>query len=217
LTLAIFDLDHTLLAGDSDYAWGEFLIEKGIVDKEEYKHKNEQYYQAYTEGALDIHRFLAFVLQPLMRLDRATLDALHKDYMQAKIRPMITPAARQLVQDHRAQGHFPLIISATNSFITRPIAREFGVDDLLATEPEEIDGRFTGKVVGVPCFREGKVTRLKAWCQEHGESLNGSWCYSDSHNDLPLLTLVQHPVAVDPDEQLRRHAEQQGWRIMSLR
>ena len=236
MTLAIFDLDNTLLRGDSDYAWGEFLIDRGVVDKTSYERENERYYKEYTDGTLDIHRFLTFVLQPLTRLDRAALDALHNDYMQTKIQPMITPAAHKLIQEHRDQGHRPLIMSATNSFITRPIARAFGVDDLLATEPEEVDGRFTGRVAGTPCYRDGKVTRLKAWLREHSEpcsgagkvqwvkewvtrhalSLDDSWFYSDSHNDLPLLELVDHPVAVNPDDRLRRQADTKGWRIIDL-
>jgi len=216
MTLAIFDLDNTLLRGDSDHAWGEFLVSKDAVDAETYRVANERYYAQYVAGTLDIHEFLAFSLKPLTRHDRATLDAWHREFMQARVRPMITPAARALVADHRARGHRPLIITATNRFVTTPIAAEFGIPDLIATEPEERDGRFTGRVAGVPCYREGKVTRLQAWLAANGETLTGSWFYSDSHNDLPLLNQVEHPVAVNPDAQLHDEARRRGWRILPL-
>jgi HAD superfamily hydrolase (TIGR01490 family) len=217
LTLAIFDLDNTLLRGDSDHAWGRFLIENHIVDGEEYERENERYYAQYQAGTLDIMEFLAFALRPLAQHDRATLDAWHRQYMQTKVLPMITPAARALVNLHRANGDTLVIITATNRFVTAPIAEEFEIPHLIATEPEERDGRFTGQVAGTPCYREGKVTRLKSWMQQQGLTLQDSWFYSDSHNDLPLLSIVEHPVAVNPDDILRREAQQRGWKILPLR
>jgi HAD superfamily hydrolase (TIGR01490 family) len=217
LTLAIFDLDNTLLRGDSDHAWGRFLIENHIVDGEEYERENERYYAQYQAGTLDIMEFLAFALRPLALHDRATLDAWHRQYMQSKVLPMITPAARALVNLHRANGDTLVIITATNRFVTEPIAEEFEIPHLIATEPEVLEGRFTGKVAGTPCYREGKVTRLKSWMQQQGQTFQDIWFYSDSHNDLPLLSIVDHPVAVNPDEILDREARKRGWQILPLR
>jgi HAD superfamily hydrolase (TIGR01490 family) len=217
LSLAIFDLDNTLLRGDSDHAWGRFLIENHVVDGAEYERENDRYYAQYQAGTLDIMEFLAFALKPLAAHDRASLDRWHRQYMQTKILPMITPAARALVNLHRAHGDTLVIITATNRFVTEPIAWEFNIPHLIATEPEERDGRFTGRVAGTPCYREGKVTRLKSWMQEQGQTLQDSWFYSDSHNDLPLLSIVDHPVAVNPDDILRREAQQRGWQILPLR
>lgn len=217
MSLAIFDLDNTLLRGDSDHAWGRFLIESHIVDGEAYERENERYYAQYQAGTLDIMKFLAFALRPLAMHDRAILDRWHQRYMQTKILPMITPEARALVDKHRVHGDTLIIITATNRFITAPIAREFNVPYLLATEPQERDGRFTGQVAGTPCYRDGKVTRLRSWMQEHNQTLQGSWFYSDSHNDLPLLSIVDHPVAVNPDDSLRREALKRSWPILHLR
>lgn len=216
MSLAIFDLDNTLLKGDSDYAWGQFLVEQGIVDGAEYASENERYYSAYLAGTLDIYAFLRFSLHPLTLYERQQLDYWHRQYMQAKVLPMITAASRELVKRHRRAGDTLMIITATNSFITTPIAREFGIEQLLATEPEIIDDRFTGEVSGIPCFREGKVQRLEAWLAQHGQDLLGSHFYSDSHNDLALLERVEHPVAVNPDEALQRHAADRGWPILDL-
>jgi len=216
MTLAIFDLDNTLLRGDSDHAWGRFLIDNHIVDGAEYERENERYYAQYQAGTLDIMEFLAFALRPLAQHDRTTLDRWHRQYMQTKIMPMITPSAQALVDQHRQRGDTLLIITATNRFIAAPIAQAFAVPHLLATEPEESRGRFTGKIVGTPCYREGKVTRLQSWMSERDENLQGSWFYSDSHNDLPLLSLVDHPVAVNPDNTLQREAKKRGWQILTL-
>jgi HAD superfamily hydrolase (TIGR01490 family) len=215
--LAIFDLDNTLLAGDSDYLWGKFLAERGIVDAEIYEKENQRFYDEYKAGQLDIFEFLAFSLQPLTKHTPEVLATLHHEFMRACIHPIITPAARQLLAQHRDNGDVLLIITATNRFITAPIAEELGVPHLLATDPEIRNGRYTGRVVGTPCFREGKVERLQAWLKQTGYNLAKSWFYSDSHNDLPLLEMVSHPVAVDPDETLADHAEAKGWPIISLR
>ncbi len=217
MQLAIFDLDNTLLAGDSDYLWGKFLAGQGIVDADFYERENQRFYEEYKAGQLDIFEFLTFSLQPLTEHPLATLTALHQAFMQACIRPIITPAARRLLARHRDNGDILLIITATNRFITAPIAEELGVPHLLATDPEMRNGRYTGRVEGTPCFREGKVERLHAWLKQTGHNLANSWFYSDSHNDLPLLEMVTHPVAVDPDETLADHAAAKGWPIISLR
>jgi HAD superfamily hydrolase (TIGR01490 family) len=216
LTLAIFDLDNTLLSGDSDHAWGEFLVERGLVDGERYKSENNRYYQAYQAGELDIADYLRFALRSLTEHDLAELQRWRQQFMHTRILPMIAPAARALVTRHRDQGHTLVIITSTNDFIAAPIAAEFGVPHLIASQAELRAGRYTGEVVGTPCYRHGKVQRLRAWMAEHGESLVDSWCYSDSHNDLPLLELVEHPVAVNPDGVLRERAESLGWPILSL-
>ncbi len=217
MSLAIFDLDNTLLAGDSDYLWGQFLVEEGLVDREYYERENRRFYEEYRAGSLDIHEFLAFTLAPLTRLDPQTLQALRARFMARKIQPIILPKARELLEHHRRAGRILLIVTATNRFVTEPIARALAVPHLLATEPEMRGGRYTGRVQDLPCFREGKVQRLEEWLRRTGYNLAGSWFYSDSHNDLPLLERVTHPVAVDPDETLAQHAEMKGWPIISLR
>lgn len=216
LSLAIFDLDNTLLAGDSDYLWGQFLVQHGIVDGKEYEAKNQRFYDEYKAGRLDIYEFLAFSLQPLTLFNTEQLRQMHARFMRELIHPIITEDALALVERHRRQGHTLLIITATNSFVTRPIADAFGIPNILATEPEIIDGRYTGKVSGLPCFREGKVENLHHWLQANKLDLRESWFYSDSHNDLPLLNEVTHPVAVDPDPSLREVAAQRHWPIMAL-
>jgi HAD superfamily hydrolase (TIGR01490 family) len=218
MRLVLFDLDNTLLAGDSDFEWAQFLIEKGVLDREVFEARNRQFFEAYKAGTLDIHEFLDFQLKPLSRHSRAELDAWHVEYMEQKVRPMITQKARDLVESHKADAR--VVITATNSFVTWPIAREFGIENLIATEPEEVNGEFTGRVKGHPAFREGKVKRLNAWLAEHGlewRTLEETWFYSDSLNDLPLLNMVSHPVAVDPDETLKEHALANDWRVISLR
>ena len=215
--LVLFDLDNTLLTGDSDFEWAQFLIGQGVLDREVYEARNQQFYDEYKAGTLDIHAFLDFQLKPLSRHPRAQLDAWHREFMDARIRPMVRAGARALVARHR--GDLCAIVTATNSFVTAPIAREFGVEHLIATEPEQRGGEFTGKVSGIPCFREGKVARLEAWLAARGRSLASfgeSWFYSDSHNDLPLLERVTHPVAAHPDDTLRAHAAGRGWKIVSL-
>jgi HAD superfamily hydrolase (TIGR01490 family) len=218
VSLAIFDLDNTLLRGDSDHAWGEFLVEQGAVDRERFASENNRYYAAYLAGTLDIYEFLEqHQLRPLAEHDRATLERWRTEFVRTRIAPLIIPAARALVEQHRARGDTLLIITATNRFITAPIAEDFGIPHLIATEPEELNGQFTGKVMGVPSYREGKVERLSEWLNVRHESLDGSWFYSDSHNDLPLLNLVDHPVAVNADEILADYARARGWTMIELR
>lgn len=217
MTLAIFDLDNTLLAGDSDHAWGEFLVERGLVEAGWYKAQNDRFYADYCRGELDVIAYSEFVFAVLAREEVSTLNAWHRDFMAHKVRAMILPKGRELLVRHREAGHRLLIITATNRFITAPIAAELGVSDLLATEPEMRDGRYTGKVAGIPCFQHGKIERLQQWLQENNESAEGCWFYSDSRNDIPLLEFASQPVAVDPDEPLRAHAASNSWPVMSLR
>ncbi|PTY38839.1 phosphoserine phosphatase [Saccharospirillum sp. MSK14-1] len=217
MTLAIFDLDQTLLTGDSDHAWGEFLVESGLVDAETVLTANDQFFADYQAGRLDIQAYLLFVLEFLAHKDPAELAELHRRFMDAKIIPMIQAGTQALLDKHRDLGHTLMIITATNRFVTGPIAQYLGIEHLIACEAEQVNGRYTGRPEGVPSFREGKVTRLEAWLKEHAETLDGAWFYSDSHNDLPLLSLVDHPVAVDPDARLQAEAEQRGWSIISLR
>ena len=217
MPLALFDLDNTLLAGDSDYLWGCFLVDKGLVDGELYEEANERFYRQYAEGKLDIHEFLNFALQPLAENDAHLLQSLHREFMERHIRPIMTSRGADMVREHQDRGNRAVIITATNSFVTGPIAQAFAVDDLIATEPEIIDGRYTGKVAGIPCFQHGKIEKLHAWLHRTGVDFDDSWFYSDSHNDLPLLEEVAHPVAVDPDDQLRAVATERGWQITSFR
>jgi HAD superfamily hydrolase (TIGR01490 family) len=215
--LALFDLDHTLLDGDSDVSWAQFLIEEGVLDPAEYHAKNQWFFERYKDGTLDIGQFLDFQLAPLARRPRPQLDAWHAQFMQRKIRPIIHAGAPDLIAKHA--DALTALVTATNRFITAPIAAELGIPNLIATDIEEVDGFFTGKPRGTPSFREGKVTRVREWLGGRGESLGGyeSWFYSDSLNDLPLLELVDHPVAVDPDATLRAKATERGWPIISLR
>jgi HAD superfamily hydrolase (TIGR01490 family) len=216
--LALFDLDNTLLAGDSDFEWAQFLIDKGVLDRELHQARNQAFYDQYKAGTLDIYDFLAFQLRPLAAHPRSELDAWHREYMAEKVRPMIAPGAQELLARHAV--HTRVIITATNSFVTAPIAREFGVEHLIATEPQVEGGKFTGRVAGIPCFKEGKIARLDEWLDGQGMTFSGvteSWFYSDSLNDIPLLSMVTHPVAVDPDPTLRVHAEGRDWPVMSLR
>ena len=216
-TLALFDLDETLIAGDSDYEWGLHLVSLGVVDRATYEAKNQEFYDRYRAGTLVLQDFLDFQLYPLSQFSRAQLDAWHADFLASRILPMIRPGARALLARHA--GAERLIITATNRFVTAPIAAALGVPNLLATELEQENGRFTGRASGTPCFREGKVTRLTQWLAARGERLDDyaeSWFYSDSANDIPLLSIVTNPVAVHPDPRLRAHAEERGWPILSL-
>jgi len=220
MQLVLFDLDNTLLAGDSDFEWAQFLIAKGVLDRELHEAKNRGFYEDYKAGTLDIHAFLDFQLQPLARHPRAELDAWHREFMATRILPIAGDKARTLVRSHLANGALCVVVTATNSFVTAPIAREFGIPHLIATIPAQQDGRFTGQPRGTPSFREGKISRVEDWLESMGlwwSSFERSWFYSDSHNDLPLMGKVSDPVAVDPDEKLRAHAQTAGWTILSLR
>lgn len=217
MSLAIFDLDNTLLGGDSDYLWAQFLVERGLVDAEEHAAANQRFMEHYEAGTLDIQEFLAFQLHPLSLYTVEQLDAWHTEFMEQKIRPIMLPKARELVEHHRAEGRTLMIITATNRFITGPIAEAFGIPHLIATEAEQVNGRYTGGSFDTPCFQAGKITRLERWLGEHDEDLADSWFYSDSRNDIPLLERVENAVAVDPDEHLAAEAEKRGWPILSLR
>ncbi|MDR5904310.1 HAD family hydrolase [Franzmannia qiaohouensis] len=217
MSLAIFDLDNTLLGIDSDHAWGEFLLEQGAVDPVSYREANERFMRDYDAGTLDIHAFLEVALKPLADNTPEQLAAWHQQFMASKIEPNILSKGEELLARHRTRGDTLLIITATNRFITGPIAERLGVDHLIAVEPEIVDGRYTGRVSGTPSYREGKVERLEAWLAHTDLTLDGAWFYSDSHNDLALLEQVDHPVAVDPDDILREVAQARNWRIMSLR
>ena len=217
MDLAIFDLDNTLLGGDSDYLWGQFLRENGYVDGEAHQKENDRYYDDYRKGILDINAFLEFQFRPLAENDMQTILAWRERFLEEKIRPLILPKAIKLIEDHRNMGHKLLIITATNSFITAPIAGLFQIDDLIATEPEIVNGQYTGKLSGTPSFAEGKVSRYEQWLQENTIKVETSWFHSDSHNDLPLLNKVSHPIAIDPDDALNAEAKKRGWPVMSLR
>jgi HAD superfamily hydrolase (TIGR01490 family) len=218
--LALFDLDNTLLAGDSDYNWSLFLISEGLLDAKTHQDRNEQFYQDYKNGCLNITEFLAFQLKPLSEHSKQFLDELHVKYMDKVIRPMMTKKAQALVDEHKAAGDLCVVITATNSFVTKPIATAYGIEHLLGSDPEMVNGQYTGGVTGVPTYKEGKVIRLNQWLEARGSKLSDydvSYFYSDSHNDLPLMKLVTNPVAVDADETLTAYAKAQAWPAISLR
>lgn len=217
MSLAIFDLDNTLLSGDSDYLWGVFLGEQGIVDAGFYEQENERFYQEYKDGRLDIMEFLQFSLRPLAENNLQSLLTWRQQFIDEKIRPIIPNTSLELIKQHEARGDTLMIITATNAFVTQPIAQLMGITHLIATDPEMIDGNYTGKVQGEPSFQHGKVRRLDQWLATNNETLADSYFYSDSHNDIPLLDIVDHPVAVDPDDTLRKHATENQWPIISLR
>jgi HAD superfamily hydrolase (TIGR01490 family) len=217
MNLAIFDLDNTLLAGDSDYLWGRFLCAHGIVDAAHYEAANQNFYADYQQGTLDIDAFLRFSLAPLAQHSVEQLAAWHKEFMHDFIEPIILEQGIDLIKEHRARGDYPLIITATNAFVTEPIARCLGIADILATRPEMQDGRYTGRYLGTPTFQQGKIKALHDWKQAHDKPFAKTWFYSDSRNDLPLLEQVDHPVAVDADPFLAAEAERRGWPQISLR
>lgn len=217
MALALFDLDNTLLAGDSDYEWGQYLVKHSIVDAQTYEEANTRFYDQYKQGNLDIFEFARFAFQPLAQ---HSLDQLHTwryGFIEEHIKPIMLGQGQQRINWHKERGDIPLIITATNSFVTTPIADAFGIETLIATDPEQVDGRYTGELSGTPCFQEGKVTRLEQWMMENNQSLEDSWFYSDSHNDLPLLNKVTHPIAVDADEQLQAIATEKQWDTISFR
>ncbi len=215
--LAIFDLDNTLLAGDSDHAWGEYICKRGLVDAADYQARNEAFYQDYKAGRLDVIAFQSFCQELLGRSEPDQLQQWHREFMRDGLEPMILPKGEALIRQHQDAGDLVMIITATNRFITGPIAERLGVKILLATECEQLDGRYTGHPTDVPCYQQGKVVRLERWLAETGHSLADSCFYSDSFNDLPLLERVSHPVAVDPDSSLEHIARTRGWPVISLR
>ena len=219
MQLALFDLDNTLLSGDSDFEWAQFLIAKGVLDPEVHEAKNDYFYEQYKAGTLDIHEFLDFQLHPLARHPRSQLDAWHAEFMATRIRPMIGDKARDLVRQHCDRGDLCALVTATNSFVTGPICLELGIANLIATIPAQENGQFTGKPRGLPAFREGKIARVEVWLESMGfwwSNFEHSWFYSDSLNDLPLLSRVSDPVAVDPDPTLLAHARNAGWPVLNL-
>ncbi len=217
MSLAIFDLDNTLIDGDSDHLWGIFLCEEGIVDAVEYSKLNDQFYSNYLAGSLDILAYQKFALRPLASTPLEKLEELRLKFLTKIIHQIILGKAKKLIQQHVRKGDHPMIITATNDFVARPIAALLGISDLLACTAEFKDGSYTGETLGIPTFREGKVSRLKEWVEANSEDLEGAWFYSDSHNDLPLLEFIDNPVAVDPDKTLREIANRRGWNIISLR
>lgn len=217
MKLTIFDLDNTLIAGDSDHAWGDFLITKELVDPIEHAKKNDHFYLQYQQKTLDIHEYQAFVLKPLIQLSQQTKQSLHDEFMQTVITNLRLVKSDDIIKKHQEQGDKLIIITATNSFIAAPIGKWLGIDTVIATEPETIDGYFTGKLSGTPCFQEGKITRLNQWLAQQQQKFTQTTFYSDSINDLPLLEHVDHPIAVDPDDALWAHADSKNWPIISLR
>lgn len=217
MALAIFDLDNTLIANDSDYLWGEFLVERGYVDGKEFATTNARFFEDYKNGTLDILAYQRFALKPLSQQTMETLTQWHSDFMQTVIEPIVLPKALAAVEKHKAQGDRVMIITATNTFITRPIGERYGITELLGTEGEIINNRYSGEVTGTPTFQEGKVIRLNEWLKQENETLEGSYFYSDSHNDLPLLKLVDHPIVVDADDKLLAVAKEQNWQSISFR
>jgi len=216
MTLAIFDLDHTLINGDSDYLWGEYMVEKGIVDEQAYRERNQLFYLDYQRGTLDNDQYLAFALEPLTHYSLEELYAWRRDYVEQCIKPLVARGTADLLDSHRKRNHELMIISATNLFVSEPIGQMLGVATVLATEPEIIDNRYTGRFLGTPTYQQGKVTALREWLGERADELANSYFYSDSLNDLALLEQVNHPVAVSPDANLKAIAEARNWKIIEL-
>ena len=217
MSLAIFDLDNTLIGGDSDYLWGEFLCEIGAVNAKTHREKNEHYFQQYNHGSLDIHEYSEFAIEPLSRFNMDELASMHEQFIAEKIKPIVLDKAQQLIDKHKSQGDTILVITATSRFVTEAIVNLYGIDNILAIEAEIVDGRYTGKIVGIPTYASGKVDNLMPWLKENDETLEGSSFYSDSHNDIPLLELVDHPIAVNPNAALKTYAEDKNWPILDLR
>jgi len=217
MSLTIFDLDNTLIGDDSDHLWGQFLVEQQLVDSAEYGAMNTKFYEDYCQGQLNINEYLQFALKFLADHPVEQLVKWRSQFVQQKIQPIILPAAIELVESHRSKNDTLIVITATNRFVTEPIVSLFDIPNMLATDPELVDGQYTGEFVGEPCYQEGKVSRLNTWLNENNLNLDNSSFYSDSHNDIPLLERVTHPYAVDPDKKLRKHALSKNWPILSLR
>ena len=218
MSLAIFDLDNTLIGGDSDYLWGEFLCDEGIIsDRQSFEKKNDYFYQQYELGLLDIYAWAEFSFEILSHYSINELEAFHHKFMAQKIEPIFLEKAQDCINSHKRNGDTVLVITASNTFVTAPIVKRYGINHLIATEPEIVSGRYTGKVSGIPCFKSGKIENLMPWLERNGESLKDSTFYSDSHNDLPLLELVDNPVAVNADKILAKIAQTNGWDILNWR
>ena len=217
MALAIFDLDETLIATDSDRAWGNFLITKGLVDESVYKFQNEQFYTDYKRGVLDINAYLAFSCSVLTKFSIQDLKKFHREFVSTFITPFLLPKAMELIKYHRLRGDRLLVITSTNQFVAEPIVSLLGIDTMIAPQLEIKENKYTGRILGIPSFGEGKVIRIKEWVRRKGETLEGSYFYTDSHNDLPLLKIVSNPIAVDPDNLLRSEAKKEKWSIISLR
>ena len=216
MALALFDLDETLLEGDSDYLWGQHLVEQGVVDGDYYERTNREFYEQYKSGTLDIYEFSRFAFKPLSEHPMENLKQWRAQFVEEKIKPIMTSKGIDALEEHRKAGNQLVIITSTNRFITEPIAELYNVHQLIATEPEMIDGKYTGEL-NVPCFAQHKIDRLNEWLQIGGLNLDNSYGYSDSHNDIPLLDAVTYPFAVDPDESLQAHAEKNNWQVISFR
>ena len=218
MSLAIFDLDNTLIGGDSDYLWGEFLCDEGIIsDRQSFEKKNDYFYQQYELGSLDIYAWAEFSFEILSHYSINELEAFHLKFMAQKIEPILLEKAQDCINSHKENGDTVLVITASNTFVTAPIVKRYGINHLIATEPEIVSGRYSGKVSGIPCFKSGKIENLMPWLERNGESLKDSTFYSDSHNDLPLLEQVDNPVAVNSDEILAKIAQTKGWDILNWR
>ena len=218
MSLAMFDLDNTLIGGDSDYLWGEFLCDKGIIsDQESFQKMNEYFYHQYEIGKLDIYAWAEFCFKILTEYSLDELNELRQNFIETKIKPIFLERAQDCINKHKENGDTVLVITASNTFITSPIVEMYGIDHFLATEPEFKSGRFTGKVSGIPCFQSGKIDNLMPWLDKNGENLIGSYFYSDSHNDLPLLELVDNPVAINSDKVLTSAARENGWPVLDWR
>ena len=218
MSLAIFDLDNTLIGGDSDHLWGEFLCDEGIiVDRQAFEKKNDYFYRQYELGSLDIYAWAEFSFEILAKYSIKELEHLHHKFMQLKIEPIILDKAQNCINNHKANGDTVLVITASNTFVTEPIVKRYGIDHLLATQPEMISGRYSGKILGIPCFQSGKIENLMPWMRQNDETLEGSFFYSDSHNDIPLLELVDNAVAVNADEILTSKAKKYGWKLVDWR
>ena len=218
MSLAIFDLDNTLIGGDSDYLWGEFLCDEGIIsDRQSFEKKNDYFYQQYELGSLDIYAWAEFSFEILSHYSINELEAFHVKFMAQKIEPIFLKKAQDCINNHKVNGDTVLVITASNTFVTAPIVKRYGINHLLATEPEIVSGRYSGKVTGIPCFKSGKIENLMPWLERNGESLKDSTFYSDSHNDLPLLEMVDNPVVVNADKILAKIAQTKGWDILNWR
>lgn len=220
MNLALFDLDHTILPLDSDFEWGQFLVRIGAVEAEQFARRNADFYAQYEAGTLDPVEYLEFALGTLARFPPAQLEQMRVQFMQEVIAPALLPVARNLIDKHRDAGDLVAIVTATNKFVTAPIAAAFGVEHLIAAEPEtDHNGAITGKLLGIPTSGEGKISHTQTWLKSQGHNLEDfpcSYFYSDSQNDIPLLSVVTHPIATNPNARLKAHAEAHGWPILNL-